>query len=253
MFKRFMTLFFLSVVTACVTTGESRVSKVDKDKAYAAHVELGLTYLKRDSRESSRRHLEKAVKLKPDAAPAHNGFGLLYQLTGETELAEKSFKKSLSEAPNYSEGRVNYGRFLYELGRYQEAYDQFEKASQDVSFPRRALALTYLGQSALKLDNNLKAKSSFQHAANLDNKLALAMIELGDLYYDEQNYAESKRYLDQYVALVGRTSRSLWLGIRIERVFGNKDKEASYALALKNLYPYSKEYLLYKKALEKNW
>ena len=35
-------------------------------------------------------------------------------------------------------------------------------------------------------------------------------------------------------------------------IFGNKDKEASYALALRNLHPYSQEYLEYKKALQNN-
>ncbi|HEY7884529.1 MAG TPA: type IV pilus biogenesis/stability protein PilW, partial [Cellvibrionaceae bacterium] len=37
----------------------------------------------------------------------------------------------------------------------------------------------------------------------------------------------------------------LLLGIKIERIFGNNDKEASYALMLKNLYPYSPENLEY--------
>jgi type IV pilus assembly protein PilF len=36
------------------------------------------------------------------------------------------------------------------------------------------------------------------------------------------------------------------LGIQLEKVFGNKDKEASLALILKNNFPYSKEYLEYK-------
>ena len=70
------------------------------------------------------------------------------------------------------------------------------------------------------------------------------------LYFDAKNYATSKAYLDRYIAMVDRTSRSLWLSIRIERIFGNKDKEASDILALKNLHPYSQEYLAYKKQLQ---
>ena len=71
------------------------------------------------------------------------------------------------------------------------------------------------------------------------------------MYFNEKNYAQSKRYLDQYSRLAPQNSpRSLWLGIRIERIFGNKDKEASYALALRNLYPYSNEYLKYQATLD---
>ena len=63
-------------------------------------------------------------------------------------------------------------------------------------------------------------------------------------------FADAKRFLDVYSRNARQSARSLWLGIRIERIFGNKDKEASYALALKNLHPYSREYLEYKNLIE---
>ena len=69
--------------------------------------------------------------------------------------------------------------------------------------------------------------------------------------FEEKDYSAAKRYLDQYLAIAKSSPKSLWLGIRIERIFNNKDKEASYILALKNLYPYSKEYLEYKTLLDK--
>ncbi|ODS22489.1 type IV pilus biogenesis/stability protein PilW [Candidatus Endobugula sertula] len=253
MFKSFYTILILIaavVVSGCVTTSGRSVSKADKKKAHDAHVSLGLTYLQTNNREASRRHLEKALAINPNSPQAHNGIALLYQVTGEIALSEKSFLMALRKDSDFTQAWVDYGRFLYQQKRYKEAYDAFERSSQDVSYQKRALALTYLGQTALLLGNKIKAKSVFKHAANLDNKLALPMIELGDLYFDEKRYEESKYYLDRYIEIKGRTPRALWLGIRIERIFGDKDKEASYALALKNLYPYSQEYLKYKQALE---
>lgn len=239
-------------VTSCVTTTNGRSLTPNKSKAHDAHLNLGLTYLQRDNRESSRRHFEKALAAKPDSAAAHNGLAMLYELTGESELAEKSFKRSLKEDSGFTQARLSYGRFLYAQKRYPEALEVFAKASEDISFPQRAQILTHLGQAALKLGNRVKARSSFEHAVNINNKLTLVMIELGDLYFDEKEYAKSKKYLDLYSELAGRSARSLWLGIRIERIFGNKDKEASYSLALRNLHPYSQEYLEYKKELQNN-
>jgi type IV pilus assembly protein PilF len=249
----FISVMFSSSVflSACITTSTGSAPPPNLEKAHNAHLSLGLTYLQKDNREASRRHLEKALSLQADSAAAHNGLGMLYQLTGETELAEKSFLRAIKEDVEFTQANVSYGRFLFEQERYEEAYKSFEIATKDISFQQRALALVYMGQSALELGKKVKAKSLFDHAVNIDNKLVLPMIELSELYFDEQNYAKSKEYLDKYTEVAGRTARSLWLGIRIERIFGNKDKEASYALALRNLHPYSKEYLLYKKALLK--
>jgi type IV pilus assembly protein PilF len=236
------------VLSACVTSN-THTSTVDTQKAHDAHVNLGLTYLGQDNREASRRHFKKALSFDSDSAQAHAGMGLLYQLTGETELAEQSFLRALKEDSQLTEARVNYGRFLYQQKRYKEAVTEFAKATEDLSYKKRATALSYLAQTLSQLGDNDKAKAKFEHAHNINNKLALPLIELAEIYFDEKDYAKSKSFLDQYVGLAGRDPKSLWLGIRIERIFGNKDKEASYALALKNLHPYSGEYLLYKKSL----
>ena len=107
-----------------------------------------------------------------------------------------------------------------------------------------------VGRSALILGDKARAKGSFEYALNLSPRLASASLELADMYFQQRDYASAKKHLDQFSSSSKHTPRSLWLGIRIERVFENKDKEASYALALKNLHPYSKEYLDYKNYIE---
>ncbi len=242
-------LVALIVLSGCVQTTYPKPRVVDKKKSLESYITLGMAYLQRDDRDSARRNFERALSINGNSYEAHNGMGLLYQLTGEVDLAEKSFKRSLKQKSDFTQARVNYGVFLYQQKRYQEAFESFERSSKDLTFDRRALALAYVGQTALKLDNRARAKSAFEHALNVDNTLSLAMIELALLNFDDQDYASSKRLLDQYTTVARPSPKSLWLGIRIERIFGNKDKEASYALALKNLHPYSKEYLEYKKLL----
>jgi type IV pilus assembly protein PilF len=223
---------------------------VNQSKAHDTHIRLGLTYLQSDNREASRRHFQKALTLQPDSPAAHNGLALLYQLTGEMDLAEAAFKRAIKKDAGFTEAKVNYGHFLYTVSRYHEAYALFQDSVLDLTYEHRAHVLAYLGQTSLKLGNTIKAKSSFVHAININNNLTLPMIELSELYFAEKDYAQSKKYLDRYVSIEGRTARSLWLGIRIERIFGNKDKEASYIIALKNLHQYSKEYLAYRKQLQ---
>ena len=245
-FNGVFAIALLILLSGCVETRAVSQS-VDKSKALENHIALGMAYLQRGSRESSRRHFEKALAIDSGSARALNGMGLLYQLNGEANLAESTFSQSLSNDPDYSQARLNYGAFLYQQKRYQEAYDAFDRASKDLSFERRALSLAYLGRAALRLDRSERAKSAFEHSLNIDNSILLSKIELAELYFAEEEYEKAKRFLDQYNSTTKSTPRSLWLGIRIERIFGNQDKEASYALALRNLHPYSKEYLEYKK------
>ena len=63
------------------------------------------------------------------------------------------------------------------------------------------------------------------------------------------DYPKSQQYYDAYRNEVEQQpAAALWLGIRLADKFDNRDSLSSFSLALKNLYPTSKEYLLYKDA-----
>ena len=238
------------LLTGCVTSNKYQSPKA-RQNSVDSYVRLGMAYLEQGSRDAARRNFEKALAIDSDSATANNGLALLYQLNGEVALSEKYYLQAIRDDADYTRARDNYGAFLYQQKRYQEAYGVFERVTEDLSYEGRAYALANLGRTALRLDRLSQAKSLFEHSLNINSNIAIATIELAEIYFDEGNYSESKRYLDQYVRLAPRhSSRSLWLGIRLERIFGNKDKEASYVLALKNLHPYSNEYLQYQKTLD---
>ena len=232
----------------CVSTVDLSGPKKDPRKATEANVKLGMSYLQTGNRDRALRAFSKAQELDPKSAEAMQGLALVHQLNGENALAEQKFKKALKLRSDFSRSSIelSYARFLYEDKRYSEALKYLEKASNDISYPSRGTALYLIGLCSLKSGDLVRAKGSFEHALNLNGRNAPAAIELAELYLDEKNYSSAKRYLDQFFANARQSPRSLLLGIKLERIFGNKDKEASYALALKNLHPYSKEYLEYK-------
>jgi type IV pilus assembly protein PilF len=166
--------------------------------------------------------------------------------------ADEAFKKALryAEVKQLSPIRVSYGRYLMETGDAKKACDYFEKAAEDFDYQSRAEALYFAGQCAQKTGDTSRVKPAYEHALNLNPQFVAPMVDLAEIYFREGEYAKSKRVLTRFEKVAKPTSASLWLGIRIERIFGNKDKEASYALALKNLHPYSKEYLEYRQSLD---
>lgn len=250
---RLFALLSLIAVSGCVTTEYgSLASNADPKKAEASYVQLGLAYLQSGNRDASKQNFEKALEINSRSAPANEGMARLYQLDAENELAEKHFKLALRYDSDFPRARNNYGSFLYQHDRYKEAYEQFDAAAEDVDYDNRAVALVNLGRTALKLGRDERARAAFEHALSLQPNLAMAIVELADITYNTGDYAQAKKYLDRHGELARQTPRTLWLGIRLERKFGNRDKEMSYALALKNMYGYSQEYLEYQEWLASN-
>lgn len=243
-------VFVTFILNGCVTETSGKGDRqVDKHKALELHIKLAQGYVDKGNRESARHHLRKAYDIDRTSAEATAVQAMLYQLEGEPVLAEQSFKKAIKGKKNFTMARNNYGVFLFQDKRYEQALAQFELAAADLDFDDRAEALVNVGRTSLKLGNNERAYAAFEHASVLDRNLSEAFIELADLNFQKQEYADAKKNLDRHMALGQTSARSLLLGIRLERVFGNKDKEASYVLMLKNRFPYSREYLEYKQTM----
>jgi len=243
----FICVVMSALMLGCVSEQISGKEKKgpDKSKSLELHVQMALGYVEKGNRESARHHLTKAFEIDHDSAQATNAMAMLYQLEGEQALAEENFKLAIKRDKNLTIAHNNYGVFLYNQKRYHEAFAEFELAAGDLANMSRSQALTNVGRAALKIGNGARAKAAFEHAGILDRKNAEAFLELADINFQNQEYADAKRNLDIYDSLSGFSSRSLMLGIRLERVFGNKDKEASLAIKLKNNFPYSKELLDY--------
>ena len=252
-FKVVFLLILLALCTSsCVTTREGSKIVVNKAAAVQDYVQLGMRYLKDGNRDGAVGSFSKALEIDSRSAEAYQGMAMVHQLNGETELAEKNFRRALYSRTDFSRAGIefSYGRFLFENRRIKEAMHYFQSASDDLQYRGRANAMLMVGQCALRLQNVGQARVAFERALNVNPRLSPAALELADMAYANREYPKAKEYFDQYLKYARHTPRSLWLGIRIERAFGNKDKEASYALSLRNLHPYSQEYLDYKRFME---
>ncbi len=246
-------LFVIIVAQGCVTTTTNK-AVVNTEAAYKTRIELGMKYLEQGMRDNARYQFSKALKLKKNSAEAYQGIAMVHQANGEIEPAGEAFVTALKYADekNRSAIKVAYGNFLNETGKYAEACPYFEEAAADYEYGGRPEALYLAGKCAARTGNLLRQKAAFEHALNLNPNLPPVLMDLAEISFADGEYTKTKRLLDRLDTLTKPTARSLWLNIRIERIFGNRDKEASLVLALKNLFPYSKEYLEYKRLTENN-
>lgn len=236
-FRYLMLVASLILLQSC----SSAPVKGNPEGALDDYVQLGLNYLSGGNRDQARLNLLRALEIDSNSSTANNAIALLYQSEGEIELAEKHFKLSLKRDKTFTQARNNYARFLYREGRFREARDQYELVSEDVNYRLRPLGFIGLGLSEKTLGNMLAAETALQRSFSLNPRGSTAIIELAQLKLDQQDYVSAKEYLDRFEDISQSTPRSLSIGMQLAEQFGNKNTHESYVMALKNMYPDSRE------------
>lgn len=245
---RIAALLCSCLLAGCITTHEGGFEeKKDPKKALAYSVEAARNYIQEGNWEAAKRHLKTALEIDDRNADVHESMALVFWRTGEFEQADKHFRTAVSIDGNNSRIHNNYAAFLYEQKRYAEAEIQLQKVAEDLLYERRADAFVNLGMVRLKLKKYAAAKDVFERASLMDRGNPVITFQLAEVYYQLGDYAKAQSFYEGYRKQAsGQSSASLWLGIRLADRFGDHDALASYALALKNLYPQSEEYLAYK-------
>ena len=239
-------------LAACVTT-KGRVFTVEPspEEALKTRTELARSYIREENWDDAKRNLRLAAEIDPNSPEVYEAFALVYQSTGEYELAEENFEKAISLQNPFSRARNNYAAFLYSRDRFREAERQLEVVIRDTLYEARPRAFVNLGLCRVRLGDMDGAQEAFVRALKMDRDNVIALLELAHIEYGEKNWAAAERYLEMYRGLVRRQPpRALWLSLRLSNKLGDRNGKASYALALRNLYPNSPEFQAYQRAMQ---
>jgi type IV pilus assembly protein PilF len=244
-----LALGLLVLISACVTETESVFTDdASPEKALEKRVALARQYIGEGNWVDAKRNLAIAANIDDQNPEVYEAFALVYQSTGESELAEESFKKAISLGKDFSRARNNYAAFLFSQQRFEEAETQLEYVIQDTLYTGRPQAFINLGLCRLQTFDPQGAEEAFVRALSMDRNNLIALLELSQLRFEAKDYETAEQYYATYrKRAVRQSSRSLWLGVRIARATGDQDAESSHALALRNLYPDSEEYQAYRR------
>ena len=240
-------LLAASLLAGCVTTGNVDPMKTGKgrEEARDAYVQLGIGYLQQGETERAKVPLKKALELDSSNADAHAALALVFQIEMEPKLADEHFRKAISQRRDDARLLNNYGSFLFEQKRYQEAMERYTQAAQDNLYPERSRIFENLGLTALQLQQREQAKAYFERSLRLNSRQPRALMEMALLSFDDRQYVPARGYYESYLLLAPHDARSLLLGVRLAKVFEERDNAASLGLQLKRLYPGTPEYQQY--------
>ena len=242
--SRLLILLVLPLLISCNQSGNDKGNlrpSAGTNQAALANLNLGIEYMRLGEYEKSLEKLDRARAADPGFSGIYNAYGLLYQLLERNREAEKNFKKALKLNPNDSDTMNNYGRFLCQIKRAEEAEAVLLQAAANPLYATPEIAITNAGTCAFQEGRLADAEKYFRRALESNEQNPTALLQMSQLSYDKKNYLSARAYLQRYLAVSRHSAASLWLGIRIENILGDKDALSSYKLSLKNNFPDSTE------------
>ena len=202
------------------------------------HSELASGYYSRGQLGVALEEAKTSVQSDPTFVDGYNILGVVYMELREDAKAEASFQKGLAIDPKNSEANNNYGWFLCQHNRIDDAIKHFLVALQNPLYTTPEKPYFNAGICSLKSNDDKSAIDFLKKALQVQPQLSQAMYHLADIYYRTGDLALA----NQYIVKEMQTARdadadSLWLGIRIAHKLGDRDAEDSYSLILKQRFP----------------
>ena len=235
---------------ADISTPTSKFKR-DKKKAAEIRVEIAAEYLRTGDLDAAKRALDDVFQETTRNVRANMLMAVLLQQEGSPEnvaKAEEYFKRAISIDPQDAQTRNNYGRYLFQLGRYNDALEQLKLAGSTLGYEQRGMALENLGLTYLKLGDAPNAEKTFRQALQVNRNSTVSMLELAEIFYLRQQFALATEAYGDYVRLVGDKNQSahgLWVGIRLARANGDNMSKQVLVNQLRALFPDSQEYQRY--------
>ncbi len=165
-------------------------------------------------------HLDQALESDSRDSNANMMMGVLLQQEGSKlnlEKADAYFKRAISADPKNAQARNNYGTYLYQVERYNDAIEQFSIAGATLGYDQRFRALENVGRIYLKLGDVANAEKSFKQALQANRDSYVSMLELSEIFYLRPAVPGCDKLYEQFVRAVGQKNqgaRALWVGIR---------------------------------------
>ena len=225
-------------LSGCVTetTGGLPAPGTESERT-KAQLDLARGYIEQRDFNRARTALDSALEIDPRNVEAHVLNAVLLHAQGEFELAEFHYKRALRLDPDNAQALNNYGTFLYSRGRFDDAIEPLARLVQDTGYRARSQAFENLGLAYLRAGRDEDAKAALTRALDLNFRQATAILELAELAFNDEDFAQAASLLSDFKAVARQNARSLCLGVKVAKATGNDDLMASNQMALSNLFP----------------
>ena len=243
----------LTLVSGCASTAERKAEQSAQQKLVDTNIQLAAGYLQQGQFDAAKEKLDKALEIQPDDPQANNVMALLQWRLKNHEAAERHFQRALGSKAGGVNPDVqhNYGAYLCDRGRTEEAMTWFERAIANPQYLTPDLANLNAGLCLLKKPDRPAAERYLREALTRNPNLAPALLQMARLSLEAGNALSARGFIERYFRNGPDTPESLLLAARIEYQLGNRNAEGSYAMRLKSKFPDAPEAQTYQRGAGK--
>ena len=195
--RRQRTVALASVVAAAVVANQPLLS-ADTMRAIT-ETNLGTALQDQHRYADGIEHLDRAVALAPDYAPAHNNLGTALRAAGRLEDAIAAYRRALALRPDFADATYNLANALLEHGEARAAVEEFRKTLRTI--PRAVDVRNNLGIALATTGDAAGAMAEFRAALAIDANSVQAHRNLGNMLADSGSTAEGLSHLRRAVVL----------------------------------------------------
>lgn len=205
------------------------------------HTELAAGYFSLGNLGVALEEVNIARQADSSYAPAYGVAGLVFAALKDDARAEDQFRQALRLSPADPDINNNFGSFLCQRKREDEGIRYLLNAVRNPLYKTPDRSYANAGVCARRKGNMNEARAHFQRALQYQPGQALALYQLADIAYAENNFAAAQGYLQRFARAAPANAEVLWLAIRVERRLGNSVNESSYSQQLRKNFPDSAE------------
>lgn len=236
--------FLVSTIVACGGQNSRPTDEQKKDKEAARlNVQLASGYIRRGNLEVAKAKLLKAIEHDEYYVPAYTTMAVLMNMLGDYEEAEKYYREALDLNNNDPDLHNNYGTFLCNHGKFEEAMKQFNIALKNQFYETPEAAHSNMGYCMMRGDkpDYVTAEKHLRKALSKNPNISSALLAMGELGLETGKFLMSRAYMQRYHALIKADAHSLWVQIQAEYALGDRDYFVKLSRQLLKAFPESEE------------
>lgn len=205
-------------------------------------LELAAAYYTRGDLKTALDEVKQVLVIDDTFSDAMELRGLIYDLLGEPQLAEDSFRRAAQMDPRNGSVLHNHGWYLCRKQRYAEADALLDRALSLPSSVAPSKTLLVKGVCLMRNGRMGDAEKTLARAYEQDPSNPAAAFNLARALYANGNFERARFYIRRVNNVPDQSNpESLWLGIRIANKLHNTAEREELATLLRSKFPTARE------------